>query len=71
MTHDYVRHGTTTLFAALDIVTGKVVRSQCKRRHRHQDYLAFLRHIDKDVPSNSPYSPNPAIGMDFAHWLSR
>ncbi len=51
MTHDYVRHGTTTLFAALDIVTGKV-RSPCKRRHRHQDYLAFLRHIDKDVPED-------------------
>ena len=49
VTHDYVRHGTTTLFAALDVATGKVL-SQCKRRHRHQEFLAFLRHIDRNVP---------------------
>ncbi len=49
VTHDYVRHGTTTLFAALDVATGKVL-SQCKRRHRHQEFLAFLRHIDQNVP---------------------
>ena len=41
-THDYIRHGTTTLFAALDIATGRVI-AQCKKRHRHQDFLAFLR----------------------------
>jgi len=51
VTHDYVRHGTTTLFAALDIATGKVV-SQCKRRHRHQEFLQFLRHIDANVPDD-------------------
>ena len=51
VSHGYVRHGTTTLFAALDIATGEV-RAQCKRRHRHQDYLAFLRHIDKNVPED-------------------
>ncbi|MFH1739216.1 MAG: IS630 family transposase [bacterium] len=51
MTHDYVRHGTTTLFAALDVATGKVL-SQCKRRHRHQEYLQFLRHIDANVPKS-------------------
>lgn len=51
VTHDYVRHGTTTLFAALDIATGQVV-TQCKRRHRHQEFLAFLRHIDKNVPAD-------------------
>ena len=45
----YVRHGTTTLFAALDIVTGQVI-TQCKKRHRHQEFLAFLRHIDANVP---------------------
>lgn len=50
VTHDYVRHGTTTLFAALDVATGAVV-SQCKRRHRHQEFLAFLRHIDANVPA--------------------
>ena len=47
--HDYVRHGTTTLFAALDIATGQVI-TQCKKRHRHQEFLAFLRHIDANVP---------------------
>jgi transposase len=49
VTHDYVRHGTTTLFAALDVATGQVF-SQCKPRHRHQEFLAFLRHIDANVP---------------------
>ena len=49
VTHDYVRHGTTTLFAALDVATGTVL-TQCKRRHRHQEFLAFLRHIDANVP---------------------
>jgi len=49
VTHDYVRHGTTTLFAALDIATGRVL-TKCKRRHRHQEFLQFLRHIDESVP---------------------
>jgi putative transposase len=51
VTHDYVRHGTTTLFAALDIATGKVLH-QCKKQHRHQEYLQFLKHIDNNVPEN-------------------
>ena len=51
VTHDYVRHGTTTLFAALDVATGEVM-TQCKKRHRHQEYLSFLRHIDQNVPAN-------------------
>jgi putative transposase len=49
VTHDYVRHGTTTLFAALDIANGTVI-TQSKPRHRHQEFLSFLRHIDKNVP---------------------
>ena len=49
VTHDYVRHGTTTLFAALDIATGRVL-TRCKRRHRHQEFLQFLRQIDANVP---------------------
>lgn len=49
ITHDYVRHGTTTLFAALDIATGAVL-SQCKKQHRHQEFLSFLRHIERNVP---------------------
>ena len=51
VTHDYVRHGTTTLFAALDIANGTVL-AQCKQRHRHQEFLAFLRHIDQQVPAD-------------------
>ena len=51
VTHDYVRHGTTTLFAALDVATGEVL-TQCKRRHGHQEFLAFLRHIDTSVPAH-------------------
>ena len=49
VTHDYVRHGTTTLFAALDVANGTVM-TQCKHRHRHQEFLAFLRHIEQRVP---------------------
>jgi len=49
VTHDYIRHGTTTLFAALDIATGNVL-TRCKRHHRHQEYLEFLKHVDANVP---------------------
>lgn len=49
VTHDYIRHGTTTLFAALDIATGQVLTS-CKNRHRHQEYLQFLKQVDANVP---------------------
>lgn len=49
ITHNYYRHGTTTLFAALDIKTGEVIAA-CKSRHRHQEFLAFLKHIDSSVP---------------------
>ncbi len=51
VTHDYIRHGTTTLFAALDIASGQVL-TECKRRHRHQEFLQFLRHIDSRVPQD-------------------
>ena len=50
VTHGYTRHGTTTLFAALDVATGRVL-AQCKPRHRHQEFLRFLKHIDANVPS--------------------
>jgi len=46
---DYVRHGTTTLFAALDIASGTVF-TECKARHRHQEFLEFLKRIDQAVP---------------------
>jgi transposase len=48
-THDYVRHGTTTLFAALEIATGQVT-GICQQRHRHQEFLAFLKHLARAYP---------------------
>ena len=48
-THDYKRHGVTTLFAALDVATGKVI-GQCMKQHRHQEWLKFLRAIDRATP---------------------
>jgi len=50
MTHDYKRNGTTTLFAALDVLTGTVI-GQCLPRHRHEEFLKFLRKIDREVPT--------------------
>jgi|GEM_PF-4587434 len=50
VTHDYIRHGTTTLFAALDVATGEVI-TKCKPRHRNQEFLGFLRQIYKSVPA--------------------
>ncbi|WP_454295826.1 IS630 family transposase [Salana multivorans] len=50
MTHDYKRRGTTTLFAALEVATGKVI-GQCLPKHRHEEFLKFLRTIDKNVPA--------------------
>jgi transposase/DNA-binding CsgD family transcriptional regulator len=49
MTHDYKRHGTTTLFAALELAQGKVV-GQCYARHRHQEFLKFLKRLDGEFP---------------------
>lgn len=51
VTHDYYRHGTTTLFAALNIVDGSVI-TQCKPRHRHQEFLSFLNHLDQNIPAD-------------------
>jgi transposase len=50
-THDYTRHGTTTLFAALDIKTGRVL-GQCSKRHRHQEFVRFLDKIDRETPAH-------------------
>jgi len=49
MTHDYVRHGTTTLFAALSMLDGKVI-GDCMPRHRHQEFIRFLKKIDGETP---------------------
>jgi transposase len=51
MTHDYVRHGTTSLFAAYDVASGSVI-AQSYRRHRHQEFLRFLKLIDAAVPKD-------------------
>ena len=50
-THDYKRHGTTTLFAALNVADGKVIGT-CIDRHRHQEWLKFLRRIDEQTPAD-------------------
>jgi transposase len=50
MTHDYVRHGTTTLFAALNVLDGTVIGS-CFDRHRHEEFLKFLRQVDRQTPT--------------------
>jgi transposase len=50
MTHDYKRHGTTTLFAALDVASGKVI-GECMPRHRHQEFLRFLKMVDRNTPT--------------------
>jgi transposase len=53
MTHDYKRNGTTTLFAALELAQGKVV-GECYQRHRHQEFLKFLRCLDEEFPGPVP-----------------
>ncbi|MBV9243784.1 MAG: IS630 family transposase [Methylobacteriaceae bacterium] len=50
MTHDYKRHGTTTLFAALNVLEGKVI-GRCMQRHRHQEFIRFLNTIEAEVPA--------------------
>ena len=50
MTHDYKRHGTTTLFAALNVLDGKVI-GRCMQRHRHQEFIRFLNAIEAQVPA--------------------
>jgi transposase len=55
-THDYVRNGTTSLFAALDVATGAVI-GKCRRRHRHQEFLKFLDQVDATLPRE------PGVGV--------
>jgi transposase len=50
MTHDYVRHGTTTLFAALNVLDGTVL-GRCMARHRHQEFIRFLNAVEAAVPA--------------------
>ena len=50
ITHDYIRNGTTTLFAALNILDGSVI-GQCMQRHRHQEFLRFLNRLEREIPA--------------------
>ena len=52
MTHDYKRHGTTTLFAALSMLDGKVI-GDCMPQHRHQEFIRFLKRIDTEAPAEA------------------
>jgi hypothetical protein len=52
MTHDYKRNGTTTLFAALNVLDGTVV-GRCIKRHRHQEFITFLDAVERNVPVRS------------------
>jgi transposase len=72
-THDYIRHGTTTLFAALEVATGKVTDA-CMPRHRHQEFLRFLKQVAKGLPEgeaahrrNYATHEHPAVKK----WLAR
>ena len=55
-THDCIRDGTVTLLAALDAATGKVI-TQCRKRHRHREWLSFLRLIDREMPEGLEFHP--------------
>ena len=52
-THDYKRHGTTSLFAALNVLEGTII-GNCYERHRHQEFLKFLRRLDREFPKSKP-----------------
>src|SRR5215467_10551082 len=75
ITHDYKRNGTTTLFAALNVLDGKVI-GQCMPRHRHREFLRFLKVIDKQTPAHldlhlivDNYSTHQTAGVK--RWLKR
>jgi len=51
MTHDYIRHGTTTLFAALNVLDGTVI-GRCMQRHRHEEFIRFLNTVEREVPDD-------------------
>ncbi len=65
MTHDYKRHGTTTLFAALSVATGAVI-GQCSKRHRHQEFLRFLRVIDRQTSKRLWPAPMEWSGLNVS-----
>jgi transposase len=64
LTHDYKRNGTTTLFAALNVLDGQVI-AQCQQRHRHTEWLQFLRQIDRETPKDKAL--HLVCGNDATH----
>lgn len=72
-THDYLRHGTTTLFAALEIATGQAI-GMCQDRHRHQEFLQFLKHFACTYPNQQlhlvmdNYAAHERV--EIRHWLA-
>jgi len=76
-THDYIRHGTTSLFAALEVATGRVT-GQCHGKHRHQEFLKFLKHLDKSYPQRDGETLHLIVDNYATHnttgvrkWLAR
>jgi transposase len=73
-THDYIRHGTTTLFAALEVATGQVTGA-CYPRHRHQEFLSFLRQVAKAYPRRELHIVTDNYGTrkhaDVTAWLAK
>ena len=65
-THDYTRHGTTSLFAALDVATGSVI-GKCHRRHRHQEFIKFLDHVDAVLPKEPGVSVHVVLDNYGTH----
>ncbi len=57
MTHDYKRHGTTTLFAALNVLDGSVI-GRCMQQHRHEEFIRFLNDIERAVPAGKLVKPS-------------
>jgi hypothetical protein len=75
MTHDYKRHGTTTLFAAFDILEGNVI-GRCMQRHRHQEFIRFLNAVEREVPAGKTVHAIPDNYATHKHpkvieWLGR
>lgn len=73
-THDYKRHGTTTLFAALNVATGEVM-GQCQNRHRHQEFLKFLKQLHREIPDKELHLVLDNYGThkhpEVRRWLNR
>jgi transposase len=65
-THDYTRHGTTSLFAALDVATGSVI-GKCHRRHRHQEFIKFLDHVNAVLPKEPGVSVHVVLDNYGTH----